>query len=639
MMTRRTIIAVALVAMIGVGALPVAAYAAMSGSGDLGAAGSITSAPDATKLRGNVTAVSSSADALGIIRTRATISVSRVISGAGVPATIVLVQEGGVVGRTGMLAEGFMPLARGEEVELTVEPSSAGATTGRSASRAGPDSTFGVVPGTAKRHIAGPSALGGVRAAAGYVYDGLHWDGKRLPLVYKIRDGSGLAGASAAVRAAFDEWEVRGGSSMDFEHGGATSRGVARDGYNVVCWGGVSDYRALAQCRVWFDVSTNHILEADIVLNSFAPWATDGRADAYDVQSVATHEAGHTLQLGDLYAEEDRPQTMYYAVGPGKLHPRTIEAGDRAGIRRIYPPKDRTPPGLPRDLVANGARGQVTVSWGNPMDRDFTRTLVLRSHTGFATDPTQTVDQASVFEGAGTSFVDLGVIPRTLAYYTAFTQDRVGNTSRPAGVVGREGLPVELTVSASPLVVGYARPTTLVGLLGSGSYALEGRGVSLAGSIDGGATWRDAGTASFDATSQSYVTTVPVTQATRFRLAFTGDSAFGSAYSPPALVRAHAYLSRPRVPRIVRRGRTFLASGILRPAHRGSTAVYLYRRASRGRLVRVRRVWAPNIRYGSYSRWRTRLRILPRGTWVLLAYHKDAGHVRTLSPAAVFRVR
>lgn len=62
----------------------------------------------------------------------------------------------------------------------------------------------------------------------------------------------------------------------------------------------------------------NVILDSDIILNTKHKWSTNVSGDSYDVQSVATHELGHSLHLGDLYGSDDTEKTMY-AHGSGKI--------------------------------------------------------------------------------------------------------------------------------------------------------------------------------------------------------------------------------------------------------------------------------------------------------------------------------
>ncbi len=56
-----------------------------------------------------------------------------------------------------------------------------------------------------------------------------------------------------------------------------------------------------------------------------------------DVQNIAIHELGHSLQRLDLYGTADTEKTMYGIAADGEIKKRTLHADDIAGIRYIYP--------------------------------------------------------------------------------------------------------------------------------------------------------------------------------------------------------------------------------------------------------------------------------------------------------------
>jgi len=62
-----------------------------------------------------------------------------------------------------------------------------------------------------------------------------------------------------------------------------------------------------------------------------------------DVQNIMTHEAGHWLMLEDLYENITlyTEQTMYGFASEWELKKRSLESGDEAGIKKIYPARGK----------------------------------------------------------------------------------------------------------------------------------------------------------------------------------------------------------------------------------------------------------------------------------------------------------
>ena len=62
-------------------------------------------------------------------------------------------------------------------------------------------------------------------------------------------------------------------------------------------------------------------------------WTTNGAKGAYDYRSVATHEFGHAIGLGDLH---DNPNlTMYYAVKEGSTSARRSGSATSRAARPV----------------------------------------------------------------------------------------------------------------------------------------------------------------------------------------------------------------------------------------------------------------------------------------------------------------
>jgi hypothetical protein len=96
---------------------------------------------------------------------------------------------------------------------------------------------------------------------------------------------------------------------------------------------------AIAATGVWYKtqgIPTGQmypIVESDMTFNSNDKWSTTGEAGKLNFQSVALHELGHTIGLGDLYNSADARQVMYGYYSGVKL---TLGNGDATGVWKLY---------------------------------------------------------------------------------------------------------------------------------------------------------------------------------------------------------------------------------------------------------------------------------------------------------------
>lgn len=113
------------------------------------------------------------------------------------------------------------------------------------------------------------------------------------------------------------------------------------DGQNEVYFADISDPGAIAVTIVWGifsgPPSNRKLVEWDQVYDDFDyDWSTTSEANKMDFDNIATHELGHSVGLADLYDSRCSEQTMFGYATNGETKKRTLEAGDIAGVNKLY---------------------------------------------------------------------------------------------------------------------------------------------------------------------------------------------------------------------------------------------------------------------------------------------------------------
>jgi hypothetical protein len=192
-----------------------------------------------------------------------------------------------------------------------------------------------------------------------YVLGGWRWNSialgqKKDGIKLYVKDDANLRGeglnpalAAAAVGRAAETWDSITSKNL-FSDSGVTATGYndpnykvdTYDGKNVAGWKYLSSApSALAYSRTWYNLNKQgtpyySAIESDLSFNTKYGWSYSG--SNYDIESVALHELGHTIGLGDLYGKPqysgDTRQVMHYYTGIK----RTLGSGDKNGAWVLY---------------------------------------------------------------------------------------------------------------------------------------------------------------------------------------------------------------------------------------------------------------------------------------------------------------
>lgn len=184
----------------------------------------------------------------------------------------------------------------------------------------------------------------------------LRWRTKVITIAIStslLRPASNVKGNSdlvGAVRRSLKSWEEAG--VVEFrevfsDKQNVSPQGIAGDGVNLITVAPTAENALLfaknaeevaATTRVFFD-GRGRISEADVVLNPYQQFSTDGTFGTFDLEATLTHEIGHVLGLEHSPV---RGSTMYENFGKngvfglqGFSH-RTLSEIDVAAVRAKY---------------------------------------------------------------------------------------------------------------------------------------------------------------------------------------------------------------------------------------------------------------------------------------------------------------
>jgi len=167
-----------------------------------------------------------------------------------------------------------------------------------------------------------------------------HWANSNIAWSYNPASQGGKPGTAAALQSAMASWTNVPSANNVLSLTGTTTAGFATDGQNTIHWGtGEGCSGGCLALTALVLVAGQVIVEADVTMNDAFTWNTNG--SDIDVQSVATHELGHTLGIHhtDKNGGVRRRPTMYASYFG--IEARSLESDDMMAIQcsqSRYPP-------------------------------------------------------------------------------------------------------------------------------------------------------------------------------------------------------------------------------------------------------------------------------------------------------------
>lgn len=150
-----------------------------------------------------------------------------------------------------------------------------------------------------------------------------------------------------AVKRSLQAWEAAADIEFEIDSSDRQSVGSVGDGVsiitiapsaeNILLFG--DDSQSTAALTKIFHNTRGFITEADIVLNPFQQFSTDGTVGTFDLQSTLTHEIGHLLGLRHsavMGASMSEKLAKVGALGFVDLGARVLAESDITAIRDLY---------------------------------------------------------------------------------------------------------------------------------------------------------------------------------------------------------------------------------------------------------------------------------------------------------------
>jgi len=195
--------------------------------------------------------------------------------------------------------------------------------------------------------------------------------------------------------------------------------------------------------------------------------------------------------------------------------------------------------------------------------------------------------------------------------------------------------PTSFVVSSAPKTLSAAGATyAFTGALKSGADPVSGRRVVLQSAANAAGPWKNTAVAADTAPDGSFVFRVKPLTKTHYRANFVGDSDFSAGSSDSRSVTPRASLGTPVAPKTMKRSKSYVVYGSLKPKHtKGTKPVRIYKYKKVGtKWVKKGYVKAKAYNYRGHTRYKLTMKLTSKGSWRLRACApSDSGHATTWS--------
>ena len=147
--------------------------------------------------------------------------------------------------------------------------------------------------------------------------------------------------AVLAVQAALNSWNALPNTALRFAPLETTSTGIATDGINVIAFAespeSLQEVGSLVAVAHVVFTPDGKILETDIILNPAYQFSTTLKPNTYDLQTVITHELGHSLGANHATVLS---AAMFWNIQTQSNTQSVLKADDAAFAAEAYPALD-----------------------------------------------------------------------------------------------------------------------------------------------------------------------------------------------------------------------------------------------------------------------------------------------------------